>query len=68
MICSFQKPEPYQLEFHNPMPSDVPAPETLQSEEYKLEELAQEPGLDPRLKLYYENTKLVRSLISICIK
>lgn len=50
------------------MPSDVPAPETLQSEEYKLEELAQEPGLDPRLKLYYENTKLVRSLISICIK
>ncbi|KAF8522926.1 thioesterase-like superfamily-domain-containing protein [Hysterangium stoloniferum] len=60
MICSFQKPEPYQLSHQNPMPSNVPSPETLQSEESKFDELAREPGLEPRMKEYYKNAIIDR--------
>jgi len=60
MICSFQKPEPYQLSLQIPMPSNTPSPESLQTEESKYEKLAREYELEPRMKGYYENALIDR--------
>ena len=55
MICSFHKPEPLQLSHQVAPPPDVPSPESLIPEEFKLENLSHDPELDPQIRLYYEH-------------
>jgi len=54
MICSFHKPEPLQLSHQMPLPPDIPAPDDVVEEEFRLEEMARSPAIDARLRLYYE--------------
>jgi len=49
MLCSFQKPEPWQPGHQFPMPSVRP-PKECELEEDRLLKLARQEGLDPRIK------------------
>lgn len=49
MLCSFQKPEPWQPGHQFPMPSVRP-PKECELEEDRLQKLARQEGLDPRIK------------------
>jgi acyl-CoA thioesterase 8 len=59
LVCSFQKPEPWQPSHQWTMPS-CPDPSECQLEEDRLVELSKQPDLHPKLKKIYEDRAAVR--------
>jgi hypothetical protein len=53
LMCSFQKPEPYQPSHAWPLPSNVPNPEDCELQETIYTREAMKEGVDERLKSIY---------------
>lgn len=71
LLCSFQKPEPWQPSYQWPMPV-VPPPEDCELEEARYTQLAMEEGINPKLKQYYLDFAFVSYshrafLVNLCI-
>jgi len=67
MMCSFQKPEPWQPQSQWPMP-DVPRPEDCRWEEDVIRDLSKQKGIHPSLKKYFELMVVERGLSPIAVK
>ncbi|KAL4268034.1 C/M/P thioester hydrolase family protein [Pleurotus pulmonarius] len=67
LVCSFQKPEPWQPSYQLPMPT-VPEPLKCESEEVRYERLATQEGIHPRLKQYYLSCATERAKSPIDIR
>ncbi|KAJ3482073.1 hypothetical protein NLI96_g7237 [Meripilus lineatus] len=52
LLCSFQRPEPWQPSYHVPMPEGVPPPEECEDVEAAYHRLSQSPEVDPGIRAY----------------
>ncbi|KIY61740.1 Thioesterase/thiol ester dehydrase-isomerase [Cylindrobasidium torrendii FP15055 ss-10] len=68
LLCSFQKPEPWQPEMQWQMPSGVPMPDECSLEEDIFLADSKRPGIDPRLKYFFETYAEERRRSPISIK
>jgi len=59
LICSFQKPEPWQPSHQWPIPA-VPTPEECELEEVRYHRLSLDESINPRLKKVYQEFVAVR--------
>lgn len=67
MMCSFQRPEPWQPSYQWPMPK-VPSPEECEFEEARYTRLIESPGSSPALKKFYQGVLAERARSPIAIK
>ncbi|GLB36418.1 putative acyl-CoA thioesterase [Lyophyllum shimeji] len=67
LMCSFQKPEPWQPFHQWPMPS-VPPPEDCELEETRFIKLIASPATTPTIKEYYQDALAERTRSPIAIK
>jgi acyl-CoA thioesterase len=50
LLCSFQKPEPWQPTYQWKMPAGVPPPDECELEEVRVTHIANESGVTEKLK------------------
>ncbi|KAG6837037.1 hypothetical protein H0H93_015900 [Arthromyces matolae] len=66
MMCSFQKPEPWQPSYQWPMP-DVPGPEECEDEEVRFSRVLESPNVSSKAKKWFQDalTERMKSPIAI---
>ncbi|KAI5898592.1 Thioesterase/thiol ester dehydrase-isomerase [Schizophyllum commune H4-8] len=67
MMCSFQKPEPWQPQYQWTMP-EVPPPEQCVLEEERYRQRANDPGLNAKARAYLSDLAVEREHSPIAIK
>lgn len=53
MLCSFQRPEPWQVSTHLPPPPNVPRPDQCEYVYEAAEKVANNPDVDPRVQSHF---------------
>lgn len=53
MLCSFQRPEPWQVSTHLPPPPNVPRPDQCEYVYEAAEKVANTPDVDPRIQSHF---------------
>ncbi|TRM60128.1 thioesterase-like superfamily-domain-containing protein [Schizophyllum amplum] len=67
MMCSFQKPEPWQPQYQWVMPN-VPPPEACMLEEDRYRQAVNDPALNPKTRAYMGDLAVERARSPIAIK
>jgi len=65
LLCSYQRPEPWQPSYQWPAPTDVPAPEECDMLAQRYINFAKEPGMHPRRRAVLLNLAEVRAAASV---
>ena len=66
MMCSFQKPEPWQPQYQWTMP-EVPPPEQCVLEEERYRQRANDPGLNAKARAYLSDLAVVSRCQRLCV-